>query len=144
MSDIAILSGHYEAVSELSTKLNEAILILKKKALNADKQESTVMRARDWSEADEARETLREFLNELIKAIDKRSPAEAIIPHSIIDVFQKLRRNDSHFDRGLKNLHHRFAHYQELTQKDFELLDKVLLVVDSDVEAVFRKLWRRR
>jgi hypothetical protein len=144
MSDISILSRRYEAVSKLSDKLNDAVLILKKKALKANEPESGMLRARDWSETDEAREVLRNFLDEALKIIDGQITSEAIIPYSLVDRFQKLNETMPHFIQELRELYRRMAKYQDLTPKDFDLFDELLSVVDSNVEAVFSKLWRKR
>jgi hypothetical protein len=144
MSDISILSGRYDTISKFSTKLNEAILILKKAALKASQPAPTVMYVRDWSATDEAREFLGKLLSELVETLDGSLPAETTIPYSLADGFQKLHLNDPDFDQGVKNLRHRLTHFQDPTPEDFDLLDKLLSVVDADVSTVFRKLWRKR
>jgi hypothetical protein len=141
MSDISILSGRYDTISKFSNKLNEAILLLKKAALKA---REPVMMVREGSETDKAREFLRLLLGELIETLDERFPTKATIPYSLVDAFQKLCQTQPDFDQKLKNLHHRLTHYRDLIPDDFDLLDKLLSVVDADASAVFRKLWRKR
>jgi len=141
MSDISILSGRYDTISKFSSKLNEAILLLKKAALKASEP---AMMVREGSETDKAWEFLGIFLGELIETLDEGFPTKATIPYSLTAAFQKLCQNQPDFDQKLKNLHHRLTHYRDLIPDDFDLLDELLSVVDADASAVFRKLWRKR
>jgi hypothetical protein len=143
MSDISVLSGRYDAISKFSTKLNEAILLLKKAALRANQPRKMTV-VSDWTETDRAREFLGELLGEIIETLEGRPPAKSTIPHSLVDDFQKLRVNEPGLDQVLKNLHLRLTSFRDLIPEDFEFLDKLLSVVDADVSAVFSKLWRKR
>jgi hypothetical protein len=144
MSDISILSGRYDTISKFSTKLNEAILILKKTALRASQPAPAITRVRDWSEANNAAEFLDKLLGELVETLDGNLPTTTTIPYSLVDGFQKLHLTEPDFDQGVNNLRYRLTHFRDLTPEDFELLDKLLSVVDADVSTVFRKLWRKR
>jgi hypothetical protein len=144
MSDISILSGRYDTISKFSTKLNEAILILKKAALKASQPAPAVTYVRDWSAANDASEFLDKLLGELVETLDGSLPSKAAIPYSLVDGFQKLHLNDPDFAQEVNNLRYRLTHFRDLTPEDFELLDKLLSAVDADESAVFRKLWRKR
>jgi len=141
MSDISILSTRYDSIAKFSTRLNEAILLLKKAALKAGQP---VMMLREGSETDKAREFLGKLSGELIETLDEHFSAKTTIPHSLVEGLQRLTRNEPNFNQEVKNLHHRLTHFGDLTQEDFVLLDKLLSAVDADASAVFRKLWRKR
>ena len=143
MSDISVLSGRYDTISKFSTKLNEAILLLKKATLRAN-QPRKITVVSDWTETDRARKFLGELLSEIIETLEGRPPAKPTIPHSLVDNFQKLRVNEPGLDQALKNLHLGLTSFRDLIPDDFELLDKLLSVVDADASAIFSKLWRKR
>lgn len=144
MSDISVLSKQYDTLAKLFRTLNEAVLLLKKEILKGRKTDITKLRVRDSSEIDKAQDVLKNFLDKIISMLNQGVSTEPSIPYSLVKELQTLCETEPYFEEELRELHSRLSTFQELRQEDLEIIDKVLAVIESDREAVFHKLLRKR
>lgn len=144
MSNMSIISDHYDAVAQLSAVLNESVLILKKEALRRGKVKSSTRWTTNRSDKVEARKILDGFADELFEVRHARVPLESTIPRSVVKKIERLGQTQPHFDQDLQELHNRLANNRYLTKRNFKLIETLLSIIDSDRSAVFRKLWRKR
>lgn len=146
MSDISLLSYHYQRIVEISNKINDAVIVLRKRAISADKK--LVAKYQNLIVKKEiiksARDEILLFLKEIKAVFENKAVTTSQLPNFLIRSFGELIQQSPYLKTDLDNLIHALSSGKELTPENFELLDKILSVVDEDRSNVFRKLRSRR
>jgi hypothetical protein len=143
MSEISHLSDQYKRIVDLSNRINNAVIILRKKEMNTNKELARKYRnIRVKKESiEQARKEISDFLKDILSVIKTKQFQTGKLPYFLIHGFNELIKKNPYLENDLEDLVHKLdTTGKELTTKDFELLDKILSVIDEDRTNVFRKL----
>jgi len=145
MSEISHLSDQYKRIVDLSNRINDAVIILRKKEMNTNRELARKYRnIRVKKESiEQARKEISDFLQDILSVIKNKQTGK--LPYFLIHGFNELIKKNPYLVKDLEDLFHKLeTNGKELTAKDFELLDKILFVIDEDRTNVFRKLRSRK
>ena len=146
MSDLAVLSHHYKASTDLAMELNQTVVALKKRfyglAGNQDVSEEQMTSYRGH---------LAEFLSVLLAELGSlpeqaSNHSRLSIPASIIDrVRQAHKGTMPYYVEDLTSVRERLSQEGEaLSEADIQLLDQLAAIAGLDSAEVFRRMWRKR
>jgi hypothetical protein len=145
MSDISLLSNHYERIVELSNRINDAAIVLKKEALGKYKRKPSADENVHQKSVKEAQEDILTFLKEVKGILENNYEESTEIPHFLVNSFNQLAKKDRYFQKQLEELIQKLKTGQnKLSERDFNLLDQLLSIIDDDRTNVFRKLRNRK
>jgi len=146
MSDLGILSHHYQASAELADELNEAVIALKryfydlpgKDGLKDEQLAEYRCKAAAIAEA---------ILAELEMTLGQRETEtrpERRIPASVVDRLRQRHRGDIvHFLDDLGRTVESFEQTgSSLRERDIQILEELSQTAGLDTAEVFRKMWR--
>ena len=141
---MSLLSRYYQAIVLISDRINESVIVLRKKSLSSDSQLKRKHKNLLVSEhaSDEAREILLHFLKELNSVIESNG-FNTDLPNFLIQDFLKRTNSDPYFKSDLKDLTEALSETKVLSDKHFATLDKLLSIIDIDRMSVFKKLRSR-
>lgn len=144
MSDISLLSKYYQAIVDISDRINESVIILRKKSLSSDSKLKRKHRSLLVSEevSEQAREVLLDFLRKL-NAIIEGNELNSDLPNFLIQAFLQKTKADPYFKSDLKDLTKALSKNEILSAEHFSTLDKLLSIIDIDRMSVFKKLRSR-
>ena len=142
MSDISLLSNQYETLIETSDKVNNSIIAFKKKYLTANKTEKKYASLK-VSEKDitEASSYIVHFLSELSDLLHGSPDKSKNIPTIVAeDYIQKLQSNIPSVKEDVSEIVKAVKEKQELEEEQLQVMDKILMTLDSERKVLFRKL----
>jgi hypothetical protein len=145
MSDASVLSHQYKTASELSQTINRAVIALKKACLGLPGAETLIP-----EQCDAHRRCLAELLEAFVALLvppeaPRRDDASAArVPGALVARLQAERRGDlAYFLDDLERVAARLREAPEqLTDADFDLLDRLAAAADAEASSVFRRLMR--
>ncbi len=142
MSEISVLSNQYEKLVEVSEKINNSVIALKKKGILSRKDILKVYPKLSLSASDysKAAHTVLEFLENLFILLNEEKRATEDIPLIILDDYLNKLKESQHFKEDLENLISDLRQKKELEEKDIQILDRIISVLDSERTLLFRKL----
>lgn len=144
MSDISLLSKYYQAIVDISDRINESVIIMRKKSLSSDsklkrKHKNLLVSKQATTEA---KEILLKFLLELETIIESNGSGSDLPSFLIQDLLRKAK-SDAYFKSDLRDLTKALSENKVLSAKHFSTLDKLLSIIDIDRMSVFKKLRSR-
>lgn len=142
MSEISVLSNQYEKLLKTSDKINNSVIAVKKKDLlrgRTAKQNfpNLLLTEEDFKEA---MSTLFKFLNNLNSLLSDDSNKSEDLPLIIIDDYKAKLNEFPYFKEVLTQIINDIQQGKELNEKDIQVLDRVLSVLDTERSQLFRKL----
>ena len=145
MSSISFLSKNYKHLAELSDKLNEAVIILKKLyLLGMPKRRIADFQAEKFDlDQDSASTYIYHFLEEINHLIANEDEVDDM-PQVLKDSLQSAAETEPFLKKDLQSLMDQLNRQEPLNQTHFDLLEKLLSLVDIDRQKVFRKLRSKR
>jgi hypothetical protein len=145
MSELGLLSQQYKQLHDFLRKLRRWITVIKQVKYHGEQ----AAEPRDVNDALANLQHITEFLGDVIPLIDESEWDEKWLaaPPLPIDVVEKIR--ETHLRQQslyLKQLQKLTLHLEEkqtqLTDKEIELLDEIMLAASADVNEVFRRMMR--
>ena len=142
MSEISVLSNQYETLVNTSQKINNSIIILKKKDLLRRRDSARRYPKLILSESQyvEAIDILLPFLKELASLFGGGNINASELPLSIMDDYIEKLKGGPYFKEALNRLIANLESNKELESKDIETLDSIISAMDDERTLLFRKL----
>jgi hypothetical protein len=144
MSDISLLSKYYQAIVDVSDRINESVIILRKKSLSSDskltRKHKNLIVSKQASH--EAKTILLDFLKKLSAVIENKD-TYSDLPSFLLEDFLNKTKSEPYFWSDLEQLTEALSENKILTAKHFATLDRLLSIIDIDRMNVFRKLRSR-
>jgi len=146
MSEISVISNQYNKMVLRSDQVNNSVIAFKKKKLLSD-QKSKISFPQISLEKDEeenAREILIEFLKHVRGIIKGEETRSEFIPSLIANDYKSKLSGSVYLEEDVENLLTKLEKHSELGDKSIDVLDSLLLLLDKERNALFRKLRRAR
>jgi hypothetical protein len=142
MSEISVLSNQYEKLVSTSDKVNNSVITLKKRGILARKDSKLYPKLKvDPSEIDSASGLLVSFLNNVAQLLKNHSQDSQYIPSLIVDDYlSRLLLKNQFISEDIEDLLKKLKAKQELEEKNIQVLDGLLAVLDIERSNLFRKL----
>lgn len=142
MSEISVLSNHYSRLVSTTDKLNNSIIVLKKRLIFKDKSKDQPIALKlTEEELTLAQEYLIDFLNYLLAIPSTDVKDSDYIPNLVLFEFQSRLENSSPFLKDdLKEIIRLISTGKDITEEQFAILDKMVSLLDSERTVLFRKL----
>jgi len=146
MSDLGVLSHHYQASAELADELNEAVIALKRDFYNLPGKDS--LKDEGLAEYRRQAATIADaILTELEIALGQRGAEtrpQRRVPASIVDRVRQRHRGDMvHF---LDDLGRTVESFKQTStppnERDVQILEELSQTASLDTAEVFRRMWR--
>lgn len=142
MSEISVLSNQYEKLVQTSDRINNSVIAVKKNDLlsrKAVKQEfpKLILSEKDFKEA---MGILLGFLQNLNSLLNEESNKSEDLPLIILADYKAKLSESPYFKEDLAQLITDIQENKKLDEKDIQVLDRVLSVLDSERTLLFRKL----
>ncbi|HZU67012.1 MAG TPA: hypothetical protein VFA09_07005 [Ktedonobacteraceae bacterium] len=145
MSDMSVLSHEYKTASDLSQRISNALIILKKVRYNLPWGETI-----DAEQLNDSVRTLAEILTTLVNLLSAsrarhvKDITTVQIPGALIVRLRTERRGDLAYylddlSRVAAQLH---SEPLQLSNEDLALLDHLAMLADAEASSVFRRLMR--
>lgn len=142
MSEISVLSNQYEKLVKTSDRINNSVIVVKKKDLlnkSSAKQHFPRLILSD-EDFKEAMSIILNFLQNLIAMLNEEGSKSDDLPLIIIDDYKAKLSESPYFKEDLVQLITDIQEGKKLDEKDIKVLDRVLSVLDSERTLLFRKL----
>ena len=142
MSEISVLSNQYEKLVKTSDRINNSVIAVKKNDLLSRKAIKQQFPKLILSEDDfkEAMDILLGFLQNLNNLLNEDSNKFEDLPLIILDDYKAKLTESPYFKEDLTELIKDIQENKKLDEKDIQVLDRVLSVLDSERTLLFRKL----
>ena len=146
MSDITVLSNQYEKLVATSDKVNNSVIVFKKKRLLNDKsnRDKFPKLAVTDKEIEEARDTLLPFLDNIKKILDEDFSQSEYIPTIILQDYKEKLLSSAYLKDDVNTLIERIKDNLGMADDNIEVLDKILSILDNERSMLFRKLRKAR
>jgi hypothetical protein len=142
MSEISVLSNQYEKLVQTSDKINSSVIVVKKKDLlnrvSSKKNYPKLHLSAD--QFNEAMTTLLDFLQNLFSLLNEENSRSEDLPLIILEDYKAKLSQTPYFKEDLRNLINDIKENKVLNDKDIQILDRVLAVLDNERTLLFRKL----
>jgi uncharacterized protein YfdQ (DUF2303 family) len=146
MSDIGVISHEYQTASELTKKINDALIVIKKVHYQLASSKTL-----SDGEISQSRQLISDILHKLMVALSTKVQKEVApvtqevdLPGSLLQrirIKQKpkivyyladLKKVTEHLEKGIDHL----------TEEDFGLLDEMCAAADTQTATIFQKFWK--
>jgi hypothetical protein len=142
MSEISVLSNQYEKLVSTSDKVNNSVITLKKRGILSRKENKLYPKLKvDPSEIDSASALLVSFLQNVVELLKNHSQDSQYIPSMIVnDYVSRLSTQNQFISEDIEELLKKLNKNDELEEKNIQVLDALLAVLDIERSNLFRKL----
>lgn len=143
MSDLSVLSNQYETLIDTSDKVNNSIIAFKKKYLLSTHKRDKKYALLVVSQQDiaDASKYILHFLSELSGLLRDTSTKSEDIPTIVVqDYVQKLQSNIPSVKEDVEEIVKAVKEKKELDNDQLQVMDKILMTLDSERKVLFRKL----
>lgn len=142
MSDVSILSSQYETLIETSDKVNNSIIAFKKKHLLTNKRDKKYAALQVSKEdIEKASAFIVHFLSELTGLLNDVSTKTQDIPTVVVeDYVNRLRANLPTVKEDVGEIVKAVTEKAALQGEHLQIMDKILMTLDSERKVLFRKL----
>lgn len=146
MSEISVLSNQYDQLAGTSNKVNHSVIALKKRNLirgasgRADYPNLAVSEEEEGS----ARETLLDFLRNVLKILAEDSVTSEFVPPLALADYKAKLISQPYMEEDIKEIVGRISSGEDLRSGDLQVLDKILSILDGERSMLFRKLRKAR
>jgi len=143
MSDISALSNQYDQLVDISDKINNSVIALKKQTLLRDATSKTKYPNLKISseEVSQANTNLLVFLVNVFDLLHNDTIAEKkFMPLTVMDDYKARLRKNVYLDEDLKRLQKHLQEKQPVTDDDLKAMDFLVATLDTERNNLFRKL----
>lgn len=146
MSEISVISNQYNKMVVTSDQVNNSVIAFKKKKLLSQQRtkSSYPQITLEKGEEEKAREILIEFLKNVRGIIKGEETRSEYIPSLIASDYKNKLSGSVYLEEDVDNLLTKLEKHSELGEDSIMVLDSLLLLLDKERNALFRKLRRAR
>ncbi|MEO7043735.1 MAG: hypothetical protein ABI091_00405 [Ferruginibacter sp.] len=142
MSEISVLSNQYNKLAETSDKVNNSVIVYKKKKLlsepsNLKKYPKLFISSDD---SDLAKNTLLSFLTNLKQILEEDRKESDFIPSIVLEDYKKKLDANQYLKEDIESLISFIDKDQVISEENISILDGIMSVLDSERNILFRKL----
>lgn len=142
MSEISVLSNQYNKLVETSDKVNNSVIVYKKKKLLNEpsnlKKYPKLFISSDDSEL--AKSTLLSFLTNLKQILEEDRKESDFIPSIVLDDYKKKLDANQYLKEDIESLITFIDKDQIISEENISILDGIMSVLDNERNILFRKL----
>lgn len=142
MSEISVLSNQYEKLVTTSDQINNSVITLKKRSIMNDqqlkRQHPNIKVTGEQVSA--AFSQLLPFLKNVQKILKGEVQDSDYIPSIIIDDYKKRLSINPYIIEDIDEIIKKIENGEPVEQRYITVLDEILSVIDSERNALFRKL----
>jgi hypothetical protein len=142
MSEISVLSNQYNLLVDTSQKVNQSVVVYKKKWLlgEADTKSKYPKLSVSATDTKEAKAVLVPFLNNLKEILEEDESSSEYIPSIVLKDYRQKLKDKQFIKDDLPPLIENIEKEKISSEEDIEVLDTILSVLDSERTALFRKI----
>lgn len=142
MSEISVLSNQYNKLVETSDKVNNSVIVYKKKKLlsepsNLKKYPKLFISSND---SDLAKDTLLSFLTNLKQIVEEDRKESDFIPSIVLEGYKKKLDANQYLTEDIDSLISLIEKDQVISEDKISILDRIMSVLDNERNMLFRKL----
>lgn len=142
MSEISVLSNQYNKLVETSDKVNNSVIVYKKKKLlsepsNLKKYPKLFISSDD---SDLAKNTLLSFLANLKEILEEDRKESDFIPSIVLEDYKKKLDANQYLKEDIESLISFIDKDQVISEENISILDGIMSVLDNERNILFRKL----
>lgn len=142
MSEISVLSNQYNKLVETSDKVNNSVIVYKKKKLlsepsNLKKYPKLFISSDD---SDLAKNTLLSFLTNLKQILEEDRKESDFIPSIVLEDYKKKLDTNQYLKEDIESLINFIDKDQVISEENISILDGIMSVLDNERNILFRKL----
>jgi len=142
MSEISVLSNQYNKLVETSDKVNNSVIVYKKKKLlsepsNLKKYPKLFISSDD---SDLAKSTLLSFLTNLKQILEEDRKESDFIPSIVLEDYKKKLDANQYLKEDIESLITFIDKDQVISEENISILDGIMSVLDNERNILFRKL----
>ena len=142
MSEISVLSNQYNKLVETSDKVNNSVIVYKKKKLlsepsNLKKYPKLFISSDD---SDLAKNTLLSFLANLKQILEEDKKESDFIPSIVLEDYKKKLDANQYLKEDIESLISFIDKDQIISEENISILDGIMSVLDNERNILFRKL----
>lgn len=142
MSEISVLSNQYNKLVETSDKVNNSVIVYKKKKLlsepsNLKKYPKLFISSDD---SDLAKNTLLSFLANLKQILEEDRKESDFIPSIVLEDYKKKLDANQYLKEDIESLISFIDKDQIISEENISILDGIMSVLDNERNILFRKL----
>jgi len=142
MSEISVLSNQYKKLVETSEKVNNSVIVYKKKKLlseplNKKKYPKLFI---SFEDSAAAKETLTSFLTNLKQILEEDRSESDFIPSIVLEDYKKKLGSNQYVREDIQSLISLINKDDIISDEDITLLDGIMSVLDNERNVLFRKL----
>lgn len=142
MSEISVLSNQYKKLVETSDKVNNSVIVYKKKKLlsepsNLKKYPKLFISSDD---SDLAKNTLLSFLTNLKQILEEDRKESDFIPSIVLEDYKKKLDANQYLKEDIESLISFIDKDQVISEENISILDGIMSVLDNERNILFRKL----
>ncbi len=142
MSEISVLSNQYNKLVETSDKVNNSVIVYKKKKLLNEpsnlKKYPKLFISSDDSEL--AKSTLLSFLTNLKQILEEDRKESDFIPSIVLEDYKKKLDANQYLKEDIESLITFIDKDQIISEENISILDGIMSVLDNERNILFRKL----
>lgn len=142
MSEISVLSNQYNKLAETSDKVNNSVIVYKKKKLLSEpsslKKYPKLFISSD--DSDLAKNTLLSFLTNLKQILEEDRKESDFIPSIVLEDYKKKLDANQYLKEDIESLISFIDKDQVISEENISILDGIMSVLDNERNILFRKL----
>lgn len=142
MSEISVLSNQYKKLVETSDKVNNSVIIYKKKKLlnePSSKQQYPKLFI-SYEDSAMAKEILTSFLTNLKQILEEDRKESDFIPSIVLEDYKKKLGSNQYVKEDIESLINLIKKDEAISTDYISLLDGIMSVLDNERNILFRKL----
>lgn len=142
MSEMTLITKRYEDIVDFTSRVNKSVIVFKKKSLldNAGNREKYPRLEISDTELNHAKENLLQSLIDLENIAGDKEINKQLIGVSESSALQNLVIKNETDRREIESIVHFLKEDKPLTKTNFLMLDKIIAILDSERNLLFRKL----
>lgn len=146
MSEISVISNQYNKMVVTSDQVNNSVIAFKKKKLLSQQKGRSAYPqiTLEKDEEENAREILIEFLKNVRGIIKGEETRSEYIPSLIVKDYKSKLSGSVYVEEDVDSLLTKLEKHSDLGDESITVLDSLLLLLDKERNALFRKLRRAR
>lgn len=139
---MALITRRYEDIVDFTSKINRSVIVLKKKSLlseHGNKEKYPTLEVNE-DELVIARDNLLKSLGELEKLTSENISDKKLLGFSENSTLQSLIVKNETDKKEIETIIHSLQVNEQLSKINFLILDKIIAILDSERNLLFRKL----
>jgi hypothetical protein len=138
MSDVSVISNEYNKLVQTSDRIINSVITFQKSNLLEDVQNRQLYPKLKVSEKEvnEAKKTIRAFLNNLLDLLDKDSDNTDFIPLLALDDYKRKLSQNPYLEDNIKKM----LLQDDLKPDDMATLDNIITVIENARGVLFRRM----